>query len=142
MIIERIIAFGHRNITCRHNTTIELTKDKELTLKGDGILGIKSSKSCRDLSKKTKKLINEGKKFHITILSENFRDTFYGYGHKDLELLDNKDIIFRKSNYICDRTVLIKCTKSAMELNRDLINSLKNEGRKFYTIFELINDDK
>ena len=35
-------AYGHPNITAKHKTTLEFTKDKELSLRGDCIVGVKS----------------------------------------------------------------------------------------------------
>ena len=67
VILDTIYAFGHENLLCTHNTTIELTKDNHLTKKGDCILGIRASKACTDLNEKLKKLINQGKKIKVTI---------------------------------------------------------------------------
>ena len=32
--------YGHENITAKHKTTLEFTKDKDLSLKGDCIVGV------------------------------------------------------------------------------------------------------
>ena len=52
-------------------------------------------------------------------------------------LTHEKDMVFRKSNYICNRTVLINCSKASSELNRDLIDKLKKTDKKFTLLFEL-----
>ena len=54
-----------------------------------------------------------------------------------LKLLDKNDIVFRTSSYICDRTVLINCSKSSLDLNRDLIEKLKIPGKIFLITFEI-----
>ncbi|GAH38768.1 unnamed protein product, partial [marine sediment metagenome] len=56
---------------------------------------------------------------------------------KKLSLTDKKDIVFRKSDFVCDRTILIKCTKSSSELNRNLINKLMVRGKRFCMIFKI-----
>ena len=61
-IIERIYAWGHENILCTHNSTIEITKDKSLTKKGDCIIGVNASKACNDLTLEIKNQIRSGKK--------------------------------------------------------------------------------
>lgn len=132
MILETIYFFGHENILCTHNTTLEITKDKEISTKGNCILGINASKGCADLNPRLKKLLKQKNKFKIMIKVGEFCDCFYGYGHPDLTLLDKNDIVFRKSNFICDRTILINCTKSSSEINRILIEKLKNENKKFF----------
>ncbi len=138
-VLDKIYAYGHENILCSHKTTIEITKDKDLTKKGTCIVGIKASKACIDLGAKLKETIINENEIKVTLKVENLKDSFYGFGHKNLRLLDKKDMVFRKSNYICDRTVLINCTKSSNDLKQELIEALKHPGKKISIIFE-IND--
>jgi len=142
VILDTIFAFGHENLLCTHNTTIELTKDNHLTKKGDCILGIRASKACTDLNEKLKKLINQGKKIKVTIKYEDIFDSFYGYGDPRLTLTSKNDMVFRKSKFICDRTILINCTKSSNELNRKLVNSLKNKDKRFEIDLENASNDE
>ena len=48
---------GHKNILSLHEKTIEITKDSELSLSGDCIIGTNSSLACIDLPEKFKKKI-------------------------------------------------------------------------------------
>lgn len=141
VVLDRVYAYGHENILCTHTTTIEITKDDTLTTKGNCILGINSSKACYSLDSILKEQIKAGRKFTITIKADDYIDTFCGFGDNSLELSSKKDIVFRKSNYICDRTVLINCNKSSMDLNRDLIDYIKRDGKKFEILFELNESD-
>jgi len=136
-IIERIHAWGHENILCTHNSTIEITKDKSLTKKGDCIIGVNASKACNDLTLEIKNQIRSGKKFKVILNVEDIQEYFYGFGNKKLRLLDKKDMVFRKSNFICDRTVLISCSKSSNELSRDLTRTLKNPKTKLLINLEV-----
>ena len=136
-ILETIFAYGHENILCTHNTTIELTKENSLTKRGNCILGINASKACNDLNDGLKKILKKGRKLKITIKTNQFTDTFYGYGNKDLTLMDKSDIVFRKSEFICGRTLLINCTKSSHELNRELVKEIRNLHNKFSLTFEI-----
>ena len=139
--LEKVFAYGHEKVLCTHNTTIELTKDDFLTERGTCILGINASKACYDLTPKLKSKIQSGYKFKISINAEGTSDSFYGYGNPNLKLLNNKDMVFRKSSFICDRTVLINCTKASNELSRELINKLKISGKKFSLIFDTTDVD-
>ncbi len=47
---EEIIFYGHPNIRAMHEKTIELTKAKDITLRGDCIIGVNANKACIDLS--------------------------------------------------------------------------------------------
>ncbi|MHA1438502.1 MAG: DUF371 domain-containing protein [Promethearchaeota archaeon] len=136
-IIDKIVAIGHKNVLSTHKTTLEITKENYLTTKGNCIIGIKASKACIDLNPILKSYIKKGKKFKITIKIGKFIDSFYGYGSNKITLLNKYNIVFRKSNFICDRTVLINCTKSANDLNRNLINKIKKADEKFSILFEL-----
>lgn len=138
-IIEKIFASGHENILCTHNTTIEITKDIKMTKKGDCIVAVNASKACFDLTPDLRNQIQSGKKLKIIIRVEDIQDYFYGFGNKELRLLDRKDIVFRKTDFICDRTILINCSKSSKELDRELIDLLKNPEKKLSIIFE-VND--
>ncbi|UCD02522.1 MAG: DUF371 domain-containing protein [Promethearchaeota archaeon] len=136
-ILDKIYAYGHENILGTHNTTIELTKDKRLTKEGNCIIGINATKACVDLSNELKIAIKNGKKIKIKLKIDDLQDCFYGYGDKDLKLLDKDDIVFRTSNYLSDRTVLINCTKSSSDLKRNLLEKIKIPSKRLLIIFEL-----
>ncbi|MHA1234296.1 MAG: DUF371 domain-containing protein [Promethearchaeota archaeon] len=138
-ILESITAKGHNLIRCTHTTTIELTKDTHLTKNGTCILGIEASKACYDLNPLLKKKITEGEKINVILKAGDIIDSFYGYGNKYLTLLNKKDMVFRKSDFVCDRTILIKCSKSSSEIKRNLIKKLTNSKERFSIIFE-VND--
>jgi len=135
-ILDSINAIGHSLVQCTHSTTIELTKDDYLTKKGTCILGIKASKACHDLTPELKKKIIAGEKIDVVIKVGEIVDHFYGYGSKKLTLLSTKDLVFRKSNFICDRTILIRCTKSSRDLNRNLIKILTSSKNRISIIFK------
>ena len=136
-IIERVHAWGHENILCTHNSTLEITKDKNMSKKGDCIIGVNASKACNDLSTNLKTLINDGKKFKVILKVDDIQDYFYGFGNNKLRLLDKNDMVFRKSNFICDRTVLIYCSKSSAEIDSDLTRTLRNPKVKLSVIFKV-----
>jgi len=138
-VLDSITAKGHPLIQCTHTTTIELTKDTYLTKNGTCILGIDASKACYDLNQLLKKKIIEGEKITVIIKAGDIIDSFYGFGDKNLTFLNKKDIVFRKSDFICDRTILIKCSKSSSELDRNIIKNLTNSKELFSIIFK-VND--
>ncbi|MFX1502887.1 MAG: DUF371 domain-containing protein, partial [Promethearchaeota archaeon] len=87
-ILDRISAFGHENILSTHKTTLEITKAKNLTKKGNCIIGINATKACSDLNSTLKEKIKSGKKLKVTLKVDDLQDTFYGFGSKKLRLLD------------------------------------------------------
>ena len=136
-IIERIHAWGHENISSTHRSTIEITKEISLTKRGDCIIGVNASKACKDLVKDLKTQIKKGTKFKVILKTDDVEDYFYGYGNQKLRLLDKNDMVFRKSDFICDRTILINCSKSSIELNKELTRSLRNPDTKLLIFIEI-----
>ncbi|MFX1455747.1 MAG: DUF371 domain-containing protein [Promethearchaeota archaeon] len=141
-IIEEIYARGHENVSCTHNSTIEITKVTTLTTQGNCVLAVGSSKACYDINPKLKKRIKKGNRFKIILKVEETQDFFYGFGNKKLKLLDKRDMVFRKSNFICDRTILINCSKSSKDLSRDLIERLTDPEKKLILTIEIDEQEK
>ncbi|MCL2115877.1 MAG: DUF371 domain-containing protein [Methanobrevibacter sp.] len=122
----KIEAKGHYNITSKHKSTFEITKDSNLTLAGDCIIGVAIDKAMNDFPNDFKKKIaNENAKITVKLKTKNSFDEIKGYGHPDLTLKHPTDIVCRKSNYICSRTLMINSDKASCDLNPDLIKDLK-----------------
>ena len=123
----KIRAKGHENVLSLHKSTFEITKDKDLSLSGDCIIGLDINKSMEDFPKEFKeKLANDNTKVIVELKTPNASDEIEGYGHHDLTLSHPTDIVCRKSTFICSRTLMIKSNKAAIDLNRDLIKDLAN----------------
>ncbi|MCE2614655.1 MAG: DUF371 domain-containing protein [Nitrosopumilus sp. (ex Thoosa mismalolli)] len=118
---------GHKNIRSTHQKTIEITKESHLTPQGDCIVGVKATSSCADLPQDLKqKMKNPNSKitFSISVGDEEFVIT--GRGHPDLILTHQDDIVIRKSDFICTRTLAIKCDKASDLVPRSMISLLQN----------------
>ena len=123
----KIKAKGHENVLSLHKSTFEITKDKDLSLAGDCIIGLDIDKSMEDFPEDFKeKLANDDTKVIVELRTPNASDTIEGYGHHDLTLSHPTDIVCRKSTFVCSRTLMIKSNKAAIDLNRDLIKDLAN----------------
>ena len=134
----KIKAKGHENVLSLHKSTFEITKDKELSLSGDCIIGLDIDKSMEDFPDEFKeKLANDDTEVIVELRTPNASDTIEGYGHHDLTLSHPTDIVCRKSTFVCSRTLMIKSNKAAIDLNRDLIKDLAN-GESMDVNIELI----
>ncbi len=123
----KIKAKGHENVLSLHKSTFEITKDNDLSLSGDCIIGLDIDKSMEDFPEEFKeKLANDDTKVIVELKTPNASDTIEGYGHHDLTLSHPTDIVCRKSTFVCSRTLMIKSNKAAIDLNRDLIKDLAN----------------
>ena len=130
---------GHENIRSNHQKTIEITKESNLTPQGDCIIGVNAKSSCADLPEELKnKLKNSNTKviFSIKVGADNF--VVEGKGHPDLILSHNEDIVIRKSDFICPRTLAVKCDKASDMLPRSMVTQLQNP--KTTGIFTIVTE--
>jgi len=125
----RFKAYGHENIRARHRSTFEITKDPYVSPKGDCILAVKSEYAVANLPHEFKSLLrNSDTIVVIRLKSDDIVDTVYAYGSEDLLLDSRSSIVVRESKYIDSRTLAIKADKAAIDIDRRLINRLKNSS--------------
>ena len=118
---------GHKNILSLHKKTIEITKDSQLTVNGDCIVGVNSSLACVDLSENLKKKIrNPDTEIVFTILADEYYFSIHGKGSEKLTLKHPSDIVLRKSAFTCSRTIAIKCDKASDDIPRKMVEKLQN----------------
>ncbi len=124
----KIFAQGHENISAKHKTTLEVTKEGELTPRGDCIIGVNADKSVSDIPDNLRLLLKKGLKFEIEITLPDYglMDTLTGYGSEKLILSHPTDVVVRKSRYICPRTLLVSSNKAARDINREIVEMLKD----------------
>lgn len=125
--------YGHKNVLSLHKTTLEFTKDKELTLRGDCIVGVNADFSLEEI----KSFINRkaGKKVILEFHDDkNILDTV------EMELnpgfKDNEEMVIRKTGFLSDRTFGINANKSSRELNREMIDMLKDAKKKIKIVIK------
>ncbi|MEM1696392.1 MAG: DUF371 domain-containing protein [Desulfurococcaceae archaeon] len=123
---EVVRARGHPNIKSTHRTTFEITKDPDITPRGDCIIGTSADKAPADFSSQFKECLKSDDAVLFILLEANgVRDVVVAHGHSQLLLTDEKKLIVRKSTYIEPATIGILASKSSAELRRELINALK-----------------
>lgn len=125
-IVERLEAWGHRNILAENKATFEITKETYLSKKGDCIVGIRASKGACELSDEFKRLARkENARITVIFQVDNTREVVIGRGSSQLTFTHPTDLVARKSSYTCGRTLMIKTNKAAADLSRYLIENLK-----------------
>ena len=123
-------AKGHKNVTSAHRSTFEVTMDKEIGIRADCIVGVSSKIKLEDFPPELREAIkNENTLIVVQLETENAKDEIIGYGHPELTLDHPTDMVCRKSEFKCSRTLMIKSDKAAADLKRELIWDLK-EGKK------------
>ncbi|MGB9660160.1 MAG: DUF371 domain-containing protein [Nitrososphaerales archaeon] len=129
-IIDSVEFFGHPLIKATHKTTFEITKEEKVSIRGDCIIGVKANKSCKDLNDELKGLMTNNIPVKISIHVGQYSFEVNAIGHPSLLLTDEKDIVVRKSNYVCPRTLAIRSDKAAIDIPREMILMLKNINTK------------
>ncbi|MDH3191300.1 MAG: DUF371 domain-containing protein [Nitrosopumilus sp.] len=118
---------GHENIRSFHQKTIEITKESHLTPQGDCIIGVNATSSCADLPEELKnKLRDPNSSVYFLIKVKEYEFLVKGRGHENLILTDTNDIVIRKSDFVCPRTLAVKCDKASDLLPREMVSLLRN----------------
>lgn len=118
---------GHRNIRCLHNKTIEITKAVSLSTRGDCIAGVSASKACNDFDKEFKARFSEsGRKVNLEIKVDEQTFRMDGFTDQRLTLSHDHDIVIRRSNYVCPRTLCVLCNKASFDIPRELVLKLQD----------------
>ena len=126
--IEAFSAMGHALISATHNTTLEITREDHLTRRGTCIVAVRSDKGARDLSPGFKRLARDPRAEIVLRMECNgIEDTARARGNGLLTFTHPTDIVIRKSDFTCGRTVAIHCDKSASRLKRSLIKELQKQ---------------
>lgn len=126
----RFSAFGHPNIRATHRTTLEFTKDANLSLEGDCIVGVKANFDTRKLREFVKAC--DGKRMRIVILVQSGKkkseETVEAWPNTLFN--DMHELVIRKTDFRSGRTLGVHADKSASEVSRQIIEMLKNPAQK------------
>ena len=126
-MIFKLKTKGHKNVTSLHKSTFEITKDAEIGPAADCIMGVAMDYSMLDFPEEFKaKIADSGTEITVILGTEHGHDEIIGWGHEDLTLTHPTDIVIRKSDYTCPRTLMIKANKAARDLEGKLIDDLKD----------------
>ena len=128
---EIVFGYGHENIQATHKTTLEFTKDLHLSKKGDCIAAVAADKALADLTAEFKeKLRKPNAKLTITIEANGITERVNARGSPKLILTHLTDMVIRKSEYVCSRTLAVHADKAAQDLSRDLVEKLEKPEQK------------
>lgn len=128
---EHLIAYGHANIKSTNKTTFEITKETHLSPKGDCIVAVGSTKGAVDLSPEFRKIAcRQDAHIEIRIAVNGEVETVKAHGHPALTFTYSTDMVVRKSDYVCGRTLAIRADKAACDFSRRLVEKLRNPNQK------------
>jgi hypothetical protein len=126
-ISEIVLAHGHENIQATHGTTLEFTKDENLSRMGDCIIAVGADKALADLSDEFKeKLRHPNARLTITIEADGITEHIHACGSPNLLLTHQSDMVVRKSHHVDRRTLVVTADKAANDLSRKLVEKMQN----------------
>lgn len=126
-----ITFYGHENVRSLHPKSIEITTDEHLTVKGDCIVGVRASCGCLGIPDEMKLLLqNPQSEVTCTILVDQHSFRITGKGSEKLSLTNPHDIVIRKSNFTCPRTLSVSCDVAADSIPPQIISALQNPKTK------------
>ena len=138
-MIYKFNAYGHQNVLGTHKTTLEFTKEKEVSLKGDCIVGVNADFELSRLKEFIRKSIkNNNKKITITIktISKSAKLKEIISAELNPDFNSDKEFVIRKTNFVSERTFATRTNKAAFDLNRGLVRFLKGKKNRIRIIIE------
>jgi hypothetical protein len=118
---------GHKNVRSLHPKSIEITTDSELTVNGDCIVGVNASCGCLGIPDEMKMMLQRPEsEVTFTILVGDLSFKVTGKGSEKLTMTNPHDIVIRKSNFTCPRTLSIGCDTASDSIPRQMIQALQN----------------
>jgi len=127
---EWIRCRGHPAVTGTHPSTFEVTRDTHLTAAGDCIIGVAADRGAADLSDRFRRVLCDDRAVLVTRLYVRDRVIeIRGRGSSAMTLDHPTDLVWRRSGYVCGRTVAIRADRTARTLPRPFIAALR-EGER------------
>ncbi|MEM4644482.1 MAG: DUF371 domain-containing protein [Candidatus Methanomethylicaceae archaeon] len=124
-------AWGDPLITALHRTTIEVTKESVKSIRGDCVVATRSELALRELPEEFKSMAKfEEARIGLIIEVNGISEEVWGRGHPSLTFESGKDMVVRKSGYICGRTLMIHSNKAAVDLSREIVRLLKRHDTR------------
>lgn len=133
-----IAFYGHQNVRAFHPRTIEITTEPDLTIQGDCIIGVRAECGCKDIPQIIKERIKRSEsQITITVQVNGKEFQIVGRGHDELKLENPHDIVIRKSNFLCPRTLAVNCDKASNDIPREMIEDLQDPKTKGLLVLEV-----
>ncbi len=125
-MVEFTVA-GHKNILATHKTTLEFTRDSEVSEAGDCIVGVSSDFDVRELQK----LLSVEK---VGITLENSAGQFRLQATPNPEFDDEEEMVIRLSEFTSKRTFATHASAAAKDIPRDMVEVMQKGGETKVTI--------
>lgn len=132
---EIIHCRGHPLVSGNHPTTFEVTAESHLTSTGNCIIGIAADKGCAGLSPAFKNVLSHDDARLLTrLVCGDGEVEIHSRGSSQFTLTHPTDLVWRKSTFVCGRTIGIQSDQVAATLPDALIKNLIAEKTMIVTL--------
>ena len=125
--------YGHRNLLGTHKTTLEFTKDAELTSNGNCIIGVRADFELSQI----KKLLGF-ENIRIRLEADGVSDEIIAKVNPAFN--DDEEIVIRLGEYDSSRTLGVRADKASIHLNRELVEKMADSRQKMIVEIEGFNN--
>jgi hypothetical protein len=134
-LVEVVRAHGHGNVTAEHASTLEVTSDDYLTPAGDCIVGVEADRVPANFSESFVAACQDANAtITATVEAGGYAETVVGRGDPDLTFENERSHVVRTSDYVDDRTVVVRADTAATDLDRDLVAALADGADLTFTL--------
>lgn len=131
-MVERFLfnARGHVNILAVHPTTIEVTKDDQLTPRGDCIVGVSADFDPKSLQE----FILGARSLCFTLRCQGSEEVIHAKANPSFKA--DREIVVRHGPFISNRTIATDADRACFDLSRDFVEIIKNPDSVIEVIIE------
>jgi hypothetical protein len=139
---ERIRCRGHPLVRATHPTTFEVTAEEHLTRQGDCIIGVRADRGAAGLSAEFRRVLADDRAVLVTRLSAGGCSVVVrGRGSSRMTLAHPTDLVWRRSSFVCPRTVATLCDRTAATLPRELVAALREGAELEVEMVVVVEED-
>ena len=132
---EIIHCRGHPLVSGTHPTTFEVTAESHLTGSGNCIIGIVADKGCAGLSPAFKNVLSHNDaRLQTRLRCGEAEAIIHSQGSSQFTLVHPTDMVWRRSTFVCGRTIGILSDTVAATLPDELIRNLIAEEEMTVTL--------
>lgn len=144
MIVAEVVrARGHPLVRATHRSTFEITRDPEMTERGDCIIAVNADKGACHLSPAFKELATHSStRIVIILVCRGLVEVVKAWGHPSLTFESHSSLVIRRSTFVDGRTVAVKSDKAAIHLDRRLVAFLRQSAELRAYLFACSTDEE
>ncbi|WP_308219133.1 DUF371 domain-containing protein [Methanoplanus endosymbiosus] len=123
---ERVVCYGHPNVRAGHKSTFEITREENLSTNGTCIIGVLADKGAADLSDDFREVLcSDGARLETTLTVGDLTHVIISDGSAAFTLSHPTDLVWRRSTFVCPRTIGVCSDTVACKIPEEIITRLK-----------------